>query len=174
MYRFFVSAGQKVDGAWWRRRVLTPISIVYPDFQWQDRARWWRPSVTREGRDLPTKLGTYQFNGAGTYLKSRFGDGLITIGNVVRRGEIGCAGFNEKLNRTLSQSSAGLTGAVGASVFLLDLRAVPSNVVEWLNEKREFGQPDEVFGLDESFDLAVGTAFDVLFYLDTVTPACRL
>jgi hypothetical protein len=48
----------------------------------------------------------------------------------------------------------------------LDLRAAPAPVASWLNQEHPLGQEGIVL------NLAFGRAFDVLFYLDAVTPAC--
>jgi hypothetical protein len=64
------------------------------------------------------------------------------------------------------ESIAGLAGEVGAPLYVLDLRAAPAPVASWLNQEHPLGQEGIVL------NLAFGRAFDVLFYLDAVTPAC--
>jgi hypothetical protein len=50
----------------------------------------------------------------------------------------------------------------------LPLSASRSRPVIWLNQERPFGRKSIVS------DLTVGRSFDVLVYLDVVTPACNI
>jgi hypothetical protein len=55
----------------------------------------------------------------------------------------------------------------------LDLRTAPDRVANWLNQERQLGHGVELPKQYQlSFRLSVGKAFDVLFYVDTVTQAC--
>jgi erythromycin esterase-like protein len=108
----------------------------------------------------------------GTYLRRRLGERLVTIGNLIGTGAVECAGLScgdgvtQTLERRDQESIEGLAGAVGAPRFLLDLRAAPAPVAHWLEQMHPLGQ-----GRYDVLDVPVGRAFDVLFYLDVVTPA---
>ena len=130
--------------------------------------RWWGAGDGTQA----TLLQTYQYDVTGTYLRRRLGEQLITIGNLVRQGQVGCADYKEKLTEVPPQSVVSISGEIGTSAFILDLRTAPQRVAAWLDTPRPFGQADEVFGLHEAFDVTVGSSFDLLFYLDAVTPAC--
>jgi erythromycin esterase len=103
----------------------------------------------------------------GTYLRRHLGKRLVTIGNLIGGGALGCG---EDL-QTLRDSDVGAVEAlcreVGESSFLLDLRRAPASLEGWLHEEREVGQ-----GFD-TLRLSLAKAFDLLFYIDTVTPACQ-
>lgn len=101
---------------------------------------------------------------AGTYLRRRLGERLLTIGNLIQQGSIGCAGWSMKLPVAPRETLDGLAAEIARTPFLLDLRDAPAPVSHWLNQQR-------LLGTDLS--VAVGRAFDVLFYLDAVKPACE-
>jgi erythromycin esterase len=100
---------------------------------------------------------------AGTYLRRRFDSRLVTIGNLIGKGEVGCPGFEETLKPAPPDTIDGLAGQLGTPRFLMDLRAAPTPVANWLDQERELGP---------GFRVVVGKAFDILFYLDVVSPAC--
>jgi erythromycin esterase len=100
---------------------------------------------------------------AGTYLHRRFGSHLFTIGNLISRGSIGCAGFSMTLPTASSETLDGLASHLDMPRFLLDLRRAPPAVSTWLNLERPLG-------LDLS--MPVGRAYDALVYFDAVRPAC--
>jgi erythromycin esterase-like protein len=103
---------------------------------------------------------------AGTYLRRRWDKKLLTICNVIGRGECGGGGFDLKLGRAAPGSIDRLAGEVGPALFALDLRAAPAEVADWLNEEQCLVAGPQVL------KLAPGRAFDALYYIDTVTPAC--
>src|SRR5262249_7387577 len=119
-------------------------------------------------------IGTFTFQVAGTYLKRRFGKRMVTIGNLIGRGSIGCDGFTQRIAAIPRESVVGLSSEMREPLYLLDLRPAPQAVANWLDRQRQLGPKEHVFGLSEQFDLAVGEAFDVLFYVDAVSPACDL
>jgi erythromycin esterase-like protein len=102
----------------------------------------------------------------GTYLRRHFGRQLLTIGNLIRQGEVKCGPFGQTLEQAPPDSLDGLAGEVGVPAFLLDLRAAPPAIGEWLDQEHALGQGEHIL------ELPIRKAFDVLFYLDTVTPAC--
>jgi erythromycin esterase len=108
----------------------------------------------------------------GTYLKRRFGGRLVTIGNLIGDGDVECAGdrcgdgITQTLGRLTLESIEGLAGEVGVPLFLLDLRTAPTAVAHRLTQVRPLGA-----GRYDELDVPVGKAFDILFYVDTVTPA---
>jgi erythromycin esterase-like protein len=102
---------------------------------------------------------------AGIYLRRRLGDGLITIGNLIGEGDAACGKYEERLGRAPADSMDGFAAEVGTPLFLLDLRSAPAPVARWFNQEHSL-----VAGC-QTLQLAVGKAFDILFYIDTVTPA---
>ena len=109
----------------------------------------------------------------GLFLRRRFGNRLVSIGNIVGGGTVECAGvaccegFRQTLEPASADSIAGLAGKAGSPQFLLDLRTAPAPVVQWLRRDQPLGHGED------AFDVPVGRAFDVLWYLNTVTPACH-
>jgi erythromycin esterase-like protein len=100
---------------------------------------------------------------AGTYLQRRLGDRLVTIGNLAGKGEVGCAAPKRILESAAPHSIEGLAEHTAAPLFVLDLRAAPAAVANWLNREHTLAQTNET--------LRVGKAFDILFYVSTMT-AC--
>jgi erythromycin esterase len=121
--------------------------------------------VTTGSANLPG-AGQLQQQVAGTYLRRRLGSRLLSIGNLIGRGSVGCSGSPRALAQAAPKTVAGLAGAVGAPLYLLDLRSAPAPVANWLYQEHPLGQDGVVPSL------AVGRAFDILFYLDVVSPAC--
>lgn len=103
---------------------------------------------------------------AGTYLRQRLGDRLLTVGNLINKGASGCGGVNLPLDPATRESIDGFASEVGVPLYLLDLRTAPAPVKNWLDQERQLGEKAH------AFKLAVGKAFDVLLYMDTVTPGC--
>jgi erythromycin esterase len=104
---------------------------------------------------------------AGTYLRRRFGNELLTIGNLIGKGEVACGSYAEDLGTAPAQSLDGLASEVGQQLFLLDLRRAPEDVSRWLD-----GEHQLVAGA-QALALNAREAFDILFYIDEVTPACE-
>lgn len=121
--------------------------------------------VTRSFQ-LSGRVETYSHEMAGTYLKRRLGERLITICNVIGRGEINRRGIREQVERAPPDSIDGFAAAVGMPRFLLDLRAAPASVARWLHRVRSRDHHGS------TFELPVGQAFDILLYVDEVSPAC--
>jgi hypothetical protein len=69
------------------------------------------------------------------------------------------------LQQAPPDSIDGLAGEVGHPRFLLDLRAAPESVAKWLKREHTVGQGGDALVLE------AGSAFDILFYVDTVSPA---
>ena len=110
---------------------------------------------------------------AGTYLRRRFGSDIVTIGHLIghRGGErSGCEPMSCDARL---ESIDGWGAAAGVQKFLLDLRNAPPRVRGWLDRPRRLGRAIALPGECEiSIALAVGKAFDALFYVDSATPAC--
>ena len=70
------------------------------------------------------------------------------------------------LDPSTPKSLEGLLSTVGVPLFLLDLRTAPTEIHRWLDQEHQLGDGSGAFQLE------VGKAFDVLFYLDQVNPAC--
>lgn len=104
---------------------------------------------------------------AGTYLRRRLGERLFTIGNLIGKGAVGCAGFDRTLKPVPPESIDGLAGRFGPSRFVLDVRHAPAAVAAWLGQEQQLG------GDESPLRLPMNTAYDVLLYMDTVQPACR-
>ena len=101
----------------------------------------------------------------GAHLRRRFGTRLLTIGNAIRSGEIDPEGVRLRLAAPSAGSLEELLSQVRRSRFWLDLRSAPDPVNRWLDQKWTLGHGAE------TMQLSVHQAFDVLFYLDAVTPA---
>jgi erythromycin esterase len=125
-------------------------------------------SGTPINTDSTSKIGTGQIpqEVAGTYLRRRFGARLLSIGNLIGGGTVGCADSRRALKSAPADSIGGIAGELGRPLYLLDLRAAPPGVGTWLNQEHPLGQEGIVHSL------AIGKAFDVLFYLNTGTPSC--
>lgn len=94
---------------------------------------------------------------AGTYLKRRFGDRLVTIGNLI--------------GEATPDSLDGLARDLGVPSFVLDLRRAPTDIAQWLNEERVMGRGFVLRDTQVELAVHVMKAFDLLFYVDRVTPA---
>jgi erythromycin esterase len=116
---------------------------------------WWSSNPVDRGAQQP----------AGTYLRRRFGKRLVTVGNLIGGGTFGCKSV-QVLKRAGREPLDGLAGTVGLPNFLLDLRSSPPSVMHWLNQKLQMGE-----GAD-TLTLADGRAFDILYYVDSVSSAC--
>ncbi|MEJ0039580.1 MAG: erythromycin esterase family protein [Gammaproteobacteria bacterium] len=117
---------------------------------------WFEPEPRTYGRQAVS----------GTYLKERFGPGLVTIGNLVGEGKSGCGDFGQVLERAPVGSLERIAGELGTAPYVLDLRKAPTPVARWLQREQPIGQGGGVL------TVAVGKAFDLLLYIDRVTPAC--
>jgi erythromycin esterase len=113
----------------------------------------------------------------GTYLRAPFGERLVTIGNLIGHGEVECAGevCCDGTRQTLGPIPPGsmddIAKEVGVPAYFLDLRAAPLAVTDWLSQVRPLGR-GTLGGAEDVLDVPAGDAFDILFYLDHVTPAC--
>jgi len=103
---------------------------------------------------------------AGTYLHRRLGVRMVTIGNLVGQGKIGCAGFNMELGEAVPGSIDDLAGEVGPALYLLDLRQAPDDISRWLHQQHQLSAGGDLLRVD------LGNSFDVLFYINSVSPAC--
>ena len=101
----------------------------------------------------------------GTHLRRTLGDRLLTIGNLNDGGEAGCGDFYYSEESTPPGSIDALVGPLDDRNFLLDLRTAPPPVKSWIEQRN----PKITVAGDFSFRPG---AFDVLFYLHEVTPAC--
>lgn len=133
--------------------------------------RWIPRKGTEPGPEK--KIRTMERDVAGTYLRRRFGDRLVIVGNLIGKGEAACAsvGYRQILTPAPAKSSTGIAGAVGVPHYLLDLRSAPASAATWLDEPRPLSAPYQ-YEYEISVELPLRKAFDILFYLDTVTPAC--
>ena len=113
----------------------------------------------------PSWAGQGQQEVMGTYLRRRLGDRLLTIGNLIGGGAIGCLGGTSRLAQPARGSLEELAGQVGEAAFLLDLRRAPREIGIWLDREHEIGVgPD-------ALRLSVARAFDALLYVECVAPA---
>lgn len=103
---------------------------------------------------------------AGTYLAPRLGKRLLLIGNVIGHGEVACGDYRQNIERLAPDSFVGAAGQVGSPLYLLDLRKAPESVVRWMQ------QDDRSLRGAADTTWAARRGFDVLFYIDSVTPAC--
>jgi erythromycin esterase len=101
----------------------------------------------------------------GTYLRRRLGQRLVSIGNMIGKGDIRCPGVRESLPPPAEASIDGLAAELGLPVFLLDLRRAPNPVKDYLRQFHVTG-----YGV-QSLRLAIADAFDILLYVGEATAA---
>jgi erythromycin esterase len=121
-----------------------PISSRFGDYSWGPRAT------------------------AGTFLRDRHGDKLISIGNLAGGGRIACAGFSMDMSPEPEPSIDGLVGSLDTPLFLLDLRSAPADVSAWLGREQVLWDGSSIM------QLRLSAAFDLLFYVHKITPACPI
>jgi erythromycin esterase len=102
---------------------------------------------------------------AGTYMRRRFGERIVTIANLIGQGEAGFGEHRYTLGQAPAESLDGLCREIGTPLFLLDLRGAPASLSEWL------GQEHRLVAGTQMLKLPLRHAFDILFYTDTVTVA---
>lgn len=102
---------------------------------------------------------------AGVELRRLLGDSLLNIGSLAGSGTYGCVS-PRKLAAAERNSIAHAAHEVTETEYLLDLTEAPHEVAEWLAREHLFRDGDF------SFRIRVRPAFDLLFYADSVTPAC--
>jgi erythromycin esterase-like protein len=105
---------------------------------------------------------------AGTYHRQHFGDRLLAIGHLFRRGEWYCEADAVRRDEAVAGSLSQILGDLKRPMFLLDLRGAPPQVRTWLDRNRVVSDaypwvPNE---------LNVARGFDMLLYTDSVTAAC--
>ena len=113
----------------------------------------------------PTRPNGDLRDAAGTHLRRAFGERLLTIGNLNGGGEAGCADFYYPMPPPAPGSIGALVGTLDDRSFSLDLRTAPAPVKSWIERR------NPTISAPGDFSFRPG-AFDVLFYLHEVTPAC--
>ncbi len=103
---------------------------------------------------------------AGTYLKQRLGSQLVTIGNSIGEGRVGCDSESHALIKPVAGSIDGVAGAVADHPYVLDLRNAAPSAMPWLEGQQAFGHSSA------RATAAPARAFDVILYIDRVRPAC--
>jgi erythromycin esterase-like protein len=106
---------------------------------------------------------------AGTYHRQHFGNQLLTIGHVFRRGQWYCGAGAVKRDNAVAGSLSQMLGELTRPMFLLDLRTAPHSVRAWLDRERVVSD-EYPWG---KYELNVARGFDMLLYTDAVTGACR-
>ena len=99
---------------------------------------------------------------AGNYLRRWYGPDYFVIGNTVRAGGFGC-GNRIPLPELDPSSLPSALGQVGMNHLFLDLRTATGEAREWLEAEKAVGPFNKAYLMD---------AYDILFYVDEVTPAC--
>jgi erythromycin esterase len=133
---------------------------------------WWPTAAS--AKPASGQRGRYAQQVAGTYLRQRFGERLVIVGNVVGHGSVGYSGYEQSLGAATLGSFAELAkGDNSNPCYLLDLRSAPSDVKSLLNENRSLGHGEEAFGLSTDVAVRLAHAYDLLYYVDTVTPAAQ-
>jgi len=121
------------------------------------------PVTTRWGSGATAARNEQQV--AGTYLRRRFGSRYVNIGNLISKGAFGCGDF-QPLPPAPQHSIDGLAAELGVPRFVLDVRTAPLAVKRWLDREHQLGSDDDALLLQ------MGQAYDILFFLDTVSAAC--
>jgi erythromycin esterase len=100
-------------------------------------------------------------NATGMYLRESLGGDLVTIGMSAGHGNPG-----SPAGRARIESLDDALGAVGAAPFLLDLRAATSSPADkWLAAPKTLAA-----NIDSFFVLSPREAFDMVLYVDALTP----
>jgi len=102
---------------------------------------------------------------AGVYLRRRHGKQLVTVGNLIRCGDYSDGDRRRSLGPIAAESFDSIAADVGEPLFALDLRAAPGEVAKWLRQEHLLGSEEYPLRLTPA------EAFDVILYIDTVTPA---
>lgn len=127
--------------------------------EWMDRLKAMGVKVSDEpGVGVP----------AGSYLRRRYGNDLVVIGNLVGGTQrVGCGGPMPTVGPPGEGTLAGLARRARAGSYMLDLRRAPAGVRAWLTGERQFDE-------NPPFILAPPLrAFDIMLHMDSITPACR-
>lgn len=132
------------------------------------RRTWWPlnpPAALQQTVSLQQEV-------AGTYLRRRYGADLFTLGHLVGHRKMPRDGTGSAVQHAPADSADGLFREAGVPMYLLDLRAAPPRVASWLEKERQTGPGFELPGRFRGrIELAVGKAFDAIWYLDAVTVA---
>ena len=115
--------------------------------------------------------GRYEQQVAGTWLRRLFGNRLVTIGNIIGEGSVGYAGFERHLPPPPQEAIGALLLRTGERQFVLNIRDAPAPILEYLNIGRSLGPTEQAFGVDVDFAINLAKAFDILVFMDQVTPA---
>jgi erythromycin esterase-like protein len=102
----------------------------------------------------------------GAYLRQKYGNEVVALGNVVGEGEVGCRDQPTAKIAPSTTSVDGLLAQLDVPLFVLDLRTAPPDVARWLHQTNVLSD-----GLD-TISLDVADAFDVLLFTGGLTPAC--
>jgi erythromycin esterase len=138
------------------------LSTAPVTFHWRSE----KPAV-----DGATAEGRYEQEVAGTWLRRRLGNRLVTIGGFVGDGAVGYAGFQRQLLQPPESSIGWLLRKVGTPQFALDLRAAPDSVSDDLDKDRLLGPTEQAFGLNVGFSIELSRSFDLLVFFSQVAPA---
>ncbi len=133
------------------------------------KKRSWTVDRTGRIRDV----AEFHQEPAGTYLRRRFGDRLLTIGNLIGRQEKATASPSNAPMPLLAEPIDSHFTELGVrGQFIVDLRTAPETILSSTAQEHQLGQVYELpRGRAGSITLAVGKAFDAIWYLDTATAA---
>lgn len=125
---------------------------------------WWPcESTVRHSRQIEHRQET-----AGSHLKHRYGQRLVTIGHLVGHQKILSGSTEPARLEGLPASIDELLGDIDARSFFLDLRAAPAAVERLLELEFKLGPGVVLPGRFEGFmTVQVREAFDALIYLET-------
>jgi erythromycin esterase len=102
----------------------------------------------------------------GAYMKDAYGEQMITIGHTAVAGEIGGCGMSLKSRPMPSTSATVHFSQPKVPLYVLDLRHAPASA-RWLRES------SGLWNGFESTTQVIADSFDVLFFSENLTPACR-
>jgi erythromycin esterase len=105
---------------------------------------------------------------AGAHLRRWFGRDFLTIGTLFGGGAAACAGHAFTYPSQPVGSLDGWAGSLGGGSVVLDIRHPSPEAAAWLAERRSLSVPGEPL-----LHVTPLSAFDVLLYFDTVTPAVK-
>jgi erythromycin esterase len=113
---------------------------------------------------LSVFTGLREHTGMGTYLRRCLGPGFAAIGNVIGSGVTDADSGRLQLAAS-ADSLDGLASQVDSQYYLLNLQDGPSRVSSWLQKRHAVGHGPW------KFHAQIKSAFDLLVYMDVVTPA---
>lgn len=131
----------------------------------------WQP-IDADGRDRPAPALMYSHEPLGKYLRRRFGDDFVAIGNLIGGGEVGSRRFRRPLRPPARCSLDQIARHVAQPRAVLQLRIAPPEILEELSSSHTISRGFELPGqFRVSMQYTPRRAFDAVICMGTVSPA---